>query len=396
MKKRILIANYNMIIGGSTTALIGLLNSIDKTKYEVDLILYKNEGELLSMIPSGVNLLPEAYTCGGKFGKIKKVIIGCLSGYLFKAAYVNRINGQMGYSQQVLYDFQVRCLSRRMEKEYDIAIGFLEGWAVRYIAHRVSAAKRIGWLHSTFSKIGVFPKLELVWMNRVDLIACVAKRCLDDFLVAMPEMKHKAIYVPNITDAEFIRTMAKIEVTKDRHFTYFKEFDGFKIISVCRLSIETKGLDRAVNAARILKCKGFRFLWCIVGGGEDAERLKSMISEYGVEDYVILTGSRINPYPFLNAADILCMPSRWEGMPCTVEEAKTLGVPAIVTEYLSANEQLKNGLEGIIVANNDDSIVDALQLCMEDRSIISKMKEYMFSNEGRNVYDADVVQRIVS
>ena len=43
MKKRVLIASYNMIVGGSTTALIGLLNAFDTTIYDVDLILKQDK-----------------------------------------------------------------------------------------------------------------------------------------------------------------------------------------------------------------------------------------------------------------------------------------------------------------------------------------------------------------
>ena len=62
--KRILIINHAMEIGGVERSLLGLLDSIDYSRYSVDLFLLRHEGELLPLIPKEVNLLPEvpAYT----------------------------------------------------------------------------------------------------------------------------------------------------------------------------------------------------------------------------------------------------------------------------------------------------------------------------------------------
>lgn len=56
--KKILIVSQCMEIGGAEKALLGLLNSFDYQRYEVDLFLCRQEGELLSFIPDQVNLLP--------------------------------------------------------------------------------------------------------------------------------------------------------------------------------------------------------------------------------------------------------------------------------------------------------------------------------------------------
>ena len=47
MKKKILISMYSLHIGGAERSLIGLLQSINYKKYDVDLFLYRHEGEFL-------------------------------------------------------------------------------------------------------------------------------------------------------------------------------------------------------------------------------------------------------------------------------------------------------------------------------------------------------------
>ena len=47
MKKKILIISHNLRIGGVERSLIGLLNSIDYSRFEVDLFLFIHDGEFL-------------------------------------------------------------------------------------------------------------------------------------------------------------------------------------------------------------------------------------------------------------------------------------------------------------------------------------------------------------
>jgi len=58
MKKNILISMYSLHIGGAERSLIGLLESFDYKTYDVDLFLYRHEGEFLSFVPKEVNILP--------------------------------------------------------------------------------------------------------------------------------------------------------------------------------------------------------------------------------------------------------------------------------------------------------------------------------------------------
>ncbi|MED2711350.1 glycosyltransferase, partial [Bacillus toyonensis] len=58
-KKRILITSFDMEIGGVERSLIGLLNTIDYSKYDIDLMLFKHEGGFFSLLPKEPNLLEE-------------------------------------------------------------------------------------------------------------------------------------------------------------------------------------------------------------------------------------------------------------------------------------------------------------------------------------------------
>ena len=383
-KKKVLIVYPEMMVGGSTTSLLAFLNCIDKGKYEVDLQLYKNKGPLMNEMPNGVNLLPEAFMHRGMVGSIVKKIKFILTGAFFKARIENKRIGKPGFSGQVMADFQAKYLSRKVSKHYDYAIGFLEGWADRYIAYKVKANKKIGWMHNTFANIAAVPTLEIDWMKKVDKIIFVADNCTEDFCKAMPEFAEKAETVYNITDSVLLRKRAEEDFSNDADYMRFKEADCFKIITVCRMSIYHKGLDRAIWCAKKLKDSGRKFLWLIVGDGSDFGKVKSLIEENGVSEQVVMIGNRLNPLPFIKLADAFCMLSRYEGKPMVITESMILGTPPIVTEYLSAHEQIKTGVDGFVVENADYSVVDVLSKCIDNRELLLNMRENLLSNEYGN------------
>ena len=392
--KKILIAYYGMIVGGSTTSLLALLNSMDPEEYNIDLQLFSHSGAFLNQIPEYIHLLPPALKYTGLIGKIIKSVKGVLTGELIKALLVNLRMGKKGFSDQILADFYANHASRKNLKEYDIAIGFLEGWPVRYVANHVRAKKKFGWLHSTFANIAPMPELERSWMKNVDHIVFVADNCRDDFKATMPEFAHKAITIHNIVDSKLLRERAEHMDETDEDFVRFRDSNCFKLVTVCRVLISVKGLDRTVGHAKKLKAMGKKFIWAIVGDGEDMLELKKMIQDADIADCVILVGKRMNPLPFVKVADVFCMLSRYEGKPIVVTESMILGTPPIVTRYLSAGEQICNGIDGIIVDNGDDTALEVLLKCMEEPYLVQEMREYLRKNEyGNASYIRSIAQK---
>jgi glycosyltransferase involved in cell wall biosynthesis len=384
-----------MMLGGSTTSLLSFLNCLDTEKYDVDLLLYRNEGELFEFIPEHVNLLPPAFKYDGKIGWLVKNAKGVLTGSVLKAKYVHKKAGLPGMSEQVLGEFQAKHLSRSCMGHYDYAIGFLEGWSDKYLAFRVDADKKYCWIHSTFKNIAPIANLEYPWMDLADKIVFVAEDCEKAFAKDNPAYADKSITVENIFDSDIIRKRSLKFDENDASYALFKEDGRFKIVTVCRLTIETKGLDRIVNCAKELVACGYDFSWYIIGDGEDRTILEEMIEKENLKDTIILLGMKTNPYPFVAKCDLMCMPSRWEGKPMTVTEAKILGVPPVVTNYLSAREQIDDGVEGIVVENTETSIIPVLKDILENPEKCRKMHEYLLKHEYGNASYMKEIEKIL-
>lgn len=86
------------------------------------------------------------------------------------------------------------------------------------------------------------------------------------------------------------------------------------------------------------KCTNSMLL--LVGVGEDLDKIKSLISEKGLDDYVILAGQRFDIPQILSAMDVFVFPSLHEGMPNTVIEAQATGLPCVIANTITAEANI--------------------------------------------------------
>ena len=392
-KKKILFIYPSMLLGGSTTSLLAFLNSLDPQKYQIDLQLQGNGGPLFDSIPSNVNVLPEAKKYKGKMAKFIRFSRMFFQGAFFKSFFVGMKNKKGRCSNDVINEFWAKHLSKPNDNHYDYAISFLEGWGSNYLAYRINADKKYAWIHSTFSKTTDDPKGQLKWIDKVNKVVFVTDACKREFEELLPEAKEKGVTVENIIDSEILRKRAEQEDATDEAFENFKKSNCTKIITVCRVVIDVKGLDRVVAAAAALRDSGVEFLWYVVGDGADLPALTSMIENAGLKDMLVPIGRRGNPYPFIKAADIMCMPSRYEGKPMVITESQILGTVPIVTEYLSANDQIKSGVDGVVVPNGDDSIIAPLLELASDKDAIMAIRQNLLSRDYGNREYIHVIEK---
>ena len=390
-KKKVLIAYGGMVVGGSTTALLSMLKEWNFEEYDVDLILYDRGFPFEKDIPNQVHILNGRRITSGYIERLKKGLQYVLSPYWIKKEwyalkYKDRRAGLYAIGQ-----FKVKKLSRRLKEQYDIAIGYLEDWSDEFIAYNVEAAQKIMWIHLDFANVQYINKpLTERYLSKADKIVCVSVECLKNFNKLFPDLSSRSVYLPNINSSEYIKEKS-LEELNDNDLRHMKNCKKFKIISVCRLSIYHKGIDRMVWAAASMKKSGLIFEWYVLGDGFERLKIEEIIRDNDVEDCFFLLGAKMNPYPFIKQADVFCLPSRYEGKPIVITETMMLGIPPIVTEYASAKEQIENNIDGIIVQNSDDSIAGVLEYVCKNEEILNALKTQLGAREYSNKEDIELV-----
>lgn len=391
MKRKILFVLNSLSIGGSEKSLISLLNTLDYSKYEVDLMMFKTGEILEKYVPSEVNILdePEYYRFLGK--KIDD--IPSLKRMRFIRSRINtsialRLNSKKKNNintEQVLYKNQKKCFDK-LEKKYDVAIAYSQGMPTYFVADKIDANKKIAWINCDYKRTMYDKELDKQFYKKIDKIVAVSNFGRESIIEVNEEYKNKIEVVFDIVNPQIIEKMSNEEIK-------FKDKSNINILTVARLVSHYKGYDIAIKAAKLLKNNGYKFKWYVVGEGPDRLELENMIVKNNIEDYFILLGERENPYPYMKNCDIYVQSSRKEGLGLTVVEAKILKKPIVCTNFETTKEIINNNIDGLIVDIDEKSLYEGIKRLIDDKTLRDKIqsnlnaeKSYNSTNEIDKIY----------
>ena len=374
MKKNILILMPSMFIGGAERSLIGLMESIDYTKYNIDLFLYRQEGELLKFIPNKVNLLPQISSYTNFDRPIKDVLFS--KNFRFglkrlKAKIDIKKRGQENVWSSLQYIYHnIMPLLPNLDKEYDLAINFLN--PAEILVEKVNAKKKIAWIHTDYTKIVPDKELDLKVYSNVDYIANVSKTCEEQFLSIYNQLEDKCIVVENILSENFIKEQSQ-EKIMDKQFNDGDE-ETIKILSIGRYD-GAKNFDNVPEICSNILKNGYKVKWYIIGFGTDENLIKEKIKEFNMQDNIILLGKKENPYPYIKGCDIYVQPSRYEGKSVAVREAQILNKPVVITNFETSKSQLIDVFDGIIVPMDNEGCADGICNLIKDKELQQRLIE---------------------
>lgn len=148
-----------------------------------------------------------------------------------------------------------------------------------------------------------------------------------------------------------------------------------------------KGYDLLVKAAYILKEKGYKFCWYIIGDGTQKKEIVEECRKYGIEDYVHLLGFKSNPYAYMKKCDIYVQTSRNEGLGLTVIEAKILEKLIVCTNFSTASSIINDSQDGILCEIDASQIAEAIMILIRNKQKADKIqntlkKETKFDTTG--------------
>lgn len=82
----------------------------------------------------------------------------------------------------------------------------------------------------------------------------------------------------------------------------------------------------------------------LVGDGELRQKIEEKISELKLNNKVILTGKRSDISVLLQAMDIFIFPSKFEGLPVTLVEAQSVGLPCLVSSNVTKEVKITENI----------------------------------------------------
>ena len=400
-KPRIFINMHYMAMGGAESALLGLLNAFDTDRVDVDLFLNQHTGEFLPLVPKNIKLLPERTGYNAIERPISQIlregqfsmVFGRLKARCLHKKYYSTLSDKEKIYDSSSFYYVAECVQRYLPSledlgVYDLAISFLHPHNI--VLNKVKARKKIAWIHTDYSAIHVNAKMELPVWSGFDYIASISTDCTRSFLQTFPKLKDKIIEIENILSTSFVRHQAELFDVSDE-----MPKNTFNLLSVGRYC-HAKNYDNVPDITKRLVEMGFKDLkWYLIGFGSDKQLIRQKIAEAGMEEHVIMLGKKDNPYPYIKACDVYVQPSRYEGKSVTVREAQVLCKPVIVTSYPTARSQVRNGVDGIIVPQENEGCADGIAQAIQNSDQLKALTVYLQENDYGNEREVEKVLNLL-
>jgi glycosyltransferase involved in cell wall biosynthesis len=133
----------------------------------------------------------------------------------------------------------------------------------------------------------------------------------------------------------------------------------------------------------------------IAGDGPMRDEVASAAEVCDIAERVHILGWRGDIPHVMAAADVLFLPSLWEGLPLTLVEAACMGTPAVATDIKGNREAIVAGETGLLVPPKDPvSAAAALAALLGSREATARMARAA-AERGRRLYDTrDMTRRV--
>lgn len=160
---------------------------------------------------------------------------------------------------------------------------------------------------------------------------------------------------------------------------------GAIIIGIGRY-VKQKNFENLIGAMKILVDQGREASLVLVGEGSRRELYEKQIRELDLAGRVILTGYRSEVGAFLRGADIMAMPSLFEGFGNVHLEAMHCGVPGVISQFVPS---LEIGAEACVVSDcSAESIASGIASLLDDPE---KYRECV--DRGRRIVPEYAIER---
>ena len=128
-----------------------------------------------------------------------------------------------------------------------------------------------------------------------------------------------------------------------------------KIVLYAGNLIKIKGIYTLIESFKTIYTRFPGFIGIIIGQGEEQEKIRSLVNEYGLSDYVRFPGwlTQTELCEYYKAADVFVLPSETEGHSVALLEAMRSGLPIVASDAGGNKETVQDGVNGFVFKSGD-------------------------------------------
>jgi UDP-glucose:(heptosyl)LPS alpha-1,3-glucosyltransferase len=170
--------------------------------------------------------------------------------------------------------------------------------------------------------------------------------------------RHPVVAIPNAIDTE--RYSPADDGTRRDARQRLGLDDGTTAVAFVGHEFERKGLLELIDAMALLPEE----MVLLVAGGasQDLPRFRAACGAAGVAERVRFLGEVDDVPALFAAADVFCIPSRYETVPMVALEALACGVPTVVSDRCPALRFVERGVNGAVCTVDPASIAECVRV----------------------------------
>lgn len=220
--------------------------------------------------------------------------------------------------------------------EYAIVHGHMQSTAAIYLKE----AKKLGRItiahsHNTSSGRGFKAMLKTILQYPIRFRA--------DYMFACSKAAGKWLYGKNKMSQNSVKVIYNaIDIDRYRFDAEVRNkirkqqgLDGKIVIGHVGRFTYQKNHEFLIKVFQMFQEKHGSAILLLIGNGESEEKIRNLVKYSGLENSVKFLGVQDNVYEWIQAMDLFLFPSRYEGLPVTLIEAQTCGVPCVISDNIT-------------------------------------------------------------
>ena len=375
MKKNILFRSGSLRMGGLERVLIEVLQTIDKEKYNISLIIDDDCGE--------DNIFEKDIPKEIKYYFLKSQDL------IRKTEYYKEKRKNIFYKlmYNLYMNLETFIMCRKSKKilkeigEVDVLIDFDAG-ASKYI-DKLNIKKKIVWIHNSIpklkkkkSKIERFGKR----LEKYDKVVAICDEMKEELQKIYPKIKEKIIRIYNPFNFERIEKLKNdnTDLTNDDKKLLERKY----IVAIARLDSVQKDFSTLIKAFKIVKEKGIEEKLYIIGDGPSRKEIEQEIKKMGLEKEILLLGNRKNPYIWLKNSLFFVHSSKYEGLP-------TVLIEALICDKMIISSNCPTGPKEIL---KNESCGELFEVGNYNQ-LSNLLEKYILNKESKNKFLQEILKR---
>ena len=328
MVKKLIFLMRDFSIGGGERFTVSLMNSLDRSRFEVIVIVLDDTGPFKAELATDIRVISLSDSQGNALQFLPKLI---------------------------KLSLRLRAIIRKLRPDLVIGTRWFLSLVAALIIHDIHSIKARLFLINHIPVQAIFSRsTRLVapikrWITaslfrRADRVIAITDFMRNQLIEILNLAGEKVVVVHNGLSLESTVSDANISADKTNVAAPY-------IVSVGRLEYE-KGFDLLIDAFEAV-AEQLPHSLVIVGDGSQRKSLERKVELANLSGRVFFSGEQHNPYPTMKHGDFLVVPSRCEAFSYVVLESLALELPIISTDCEGPVNILANGEYGLLVKKSE-------------------------------------------